>query len=199
VAGFTIKITSADSAFVSQSLASMPKRIPQAMAAAINKTVARVRTSIADGIKDATTIKSVRRILKGTHVSKASPSRLTARVTFQGREIGAIQFKHSATKRRGVKVTFMKGDSPQHYRHGFKRAGLGGNVHLFERGKALNKKKANAKGIAHRLPLSTFYGPNLQTIYERAPQIERDANKLANEIIRKELESQVNRFLGRKK
>jgi hypothetical protein len=191
VAGFTVTISSRDADVVARELAAMPKRIPQAMASAINKTMARLRTVIADGIKDATTLKRGR-ILKGTNLYKASPQKLSARVTFKGRQIGAIQFKNSVSKKRGVKVTFMRGDSPVHFRHGFKGVGKSGNEHLFLRARKGGKP-------VPRLPIENIYGPNLGTIYAKNPHIEANANKLANEIIRKELESQVNRFLGRKK
>jgi hypothetical protein len=190
MAGFNIQIKATDAAFLAQSLAHIPDKIPQAIASAFNKTIAKVKTSIKRGIVDATNLSSGR-IEAGTYIRRATKSNLTAGVSFKGRQIGAINFKPKKVGRgrnsRGFKVAFMKGDKPIHFKRAFIATGKNGNEQMFEREKR------------SRLPLSVFYGPSLGTIYRKTPKIEQEANELANATIRQELESQVNRFLGRKK
>lgn len=189
--GFSITISTDDSDYLARELAEMPQRIPQAIASAFNKTIGQVKTSIARGIKDATTLK-YGRIISGTNTTKATKSRLYAGVSFQGRQIGAINYRNSRVKNRGFKVTMMKGDKPQHFRHAFIATGKSGNTQIF------NRKRKDGS-IPPRLPLQAIYGPALPTIYRKNPKIEQAANELAATIIREQLESQVDRFLARKK
>jgi hypothetical protein len=191
MAGFSITIDAKDAQFLAQELASMPQKIPQAIASAFNKTIAKVKTSIARGIVDATTLK-YGRVIDGTFTRKATKTNLYAGVSFKGRQIGAVNFKTSKIRNRGFKVTMMKGDKPIHFKHAFVATGKSGNTQMF------NRRKLGSR-IAARLPLDTIYGPSLGTIYRKHPKIEQAANELANATIRQELESQVNRFLGRKK
>ena len=202
MAGFTVTIDDRDIRELQRQLAAMPKRIPQAIAAAINKSLGRARTVIIDGIQGATTLRTRSRIIKGTHVDRANRNKLAGRVVFDGRPVGALQFRHSVTKRGGAVYQPIPTLPPIRAPHAFRARGqVGktkasqsgvGNLHIFQR------VRKGAMRVP-RLPLFTHYGPSLHTIYRNAPQVERAAHAVVASVIREQLYSQVDRFLQRSK
>jgi len=186
--GFTIRIDTRHAERVAESLRNMPHKIPNAVAGAINKTLGKVKTLIANGITEATTLKRGR-VLKGTTLIPATPKHLSGQVRLKGRQVGAINFKTNKVRGKGYKFTFMKGDTPIHFRHAFAATLMNGNKQIAQRWKPGGGKPVN------RHPILTIYGPSIFTIYHRNPQIEQDANAKGGQIFSQELDRQINRFL----
>lgn len=195
---FNVIITTAQVDRIAKALRDVPRKLPQAIAGAINKTLPRVRKGIAQDIQEVMNLK-YGRIIKGATITKASQSSLSGSVVFAGRAVGAIQYKHSASKTRGVSVTFTKGGRALNFRHAFKGVGINSNEHIFSR-KPGEWYEVGAK--AHYKPnvgrraekITAIYGPSLQTIYANHPRIFYAANDAARTIIDAELEKQIARF-----
>jgi len=202
VLAITIKSESLD--YVANQLRDMPKKIPQAIANAMNAGLRSGQSAIVRGVKKVVTITDKDRIIKDTMIRKATPSNLSASVTITGRPIGALQFKHTVVKGAGATLTAFKSQGTQIFPGGFKGIGASNNAHLFMR---IRGTSYHVGSRAHHKPnigrnmekIRPIYGPKLSTIYSRNPQIKMDATAKSQKSLTNRLLSQVDRFLDRKK
>jgi hypothetical protein len=207
-----ISITSKDMEYLSRELKDMPKKIPVAMSAAINRTLTACRKIIVNGIATETGIKNKSRIVKRAVIKRASANNLAGRVDITGRALAAINFPSIITQKYGV--AYRPGTNRQAiaFSHGFRGVGIvgkgeqtagNGNAHLFIRIPNTThyvRDPHYAPNDYRRMDkIRPIYGPRITTIYSRNPSIKRAAEDAANEILSERIRSQVDRFLDRKK
>lgn len=203
IGSFRLTISTRQANYVASQLSAMPHKIPQVLAGAINKTLLKVRTYMVRSIREATTLK-YGRILDKADIDKANPSKLHGKVVLAGRAVGAIQYKHTASRTNGVTVTMMKGDSPIRFRGGFKAFGIKGNQQLFYRVLGSYYKVGDLahdkRNIGRRKERQkAIYGPSLDKIFLRHPTMRTDSVRVGSETFEESIMNQVDRALGRKK
>lgn len=184
--------------------------VPRAITGSINKVLGKARTEVVAGLMETLAIKKkdVLRTPSGTEritVVKASKDRLEGLVRVMGRPIGLVNFQHKDLRKRrknrrygqsfpgeGVRVQIYRNQPPTLLRHVFKTTGRGGNVHLFQRTMRGGKPSP-------RLPIERLTGPSLLTVVRKNPQISTRVQDRIDSELQKELDSQVNRLLKRRK
>jgi len=190
-----------------------PKQFKQAAFQAVKRTTAKAEKQVENAIAEATTIKKDR-AKDGVWSTLTKGEIPTGIVAIRRRPLPAAYFKHTASKRRGISATFMKGSAPVSFAHGFKRtvttAGKSGehagHVGLFVRAKKLPSKGPNTKTakmvqsgkykgkIAARFTLKEIFAPPLIDIVN-GTKIAADVTASAGEEMQKQLTSQINRFM----
>lgn len=205
-----IIIRSEDLDYVRRELKAMPLKQPKVMAAALNNSIEFAQSYIAKRLKTVSEIIDKNRLIKDIRLVKANYTSLRAGVSFYGRAIGAIQFKHTVYKNTGVRWKVDRGGSFLRRSDGFQGTGLSGrrgegtgNDHLWIRrdtkyrvGSRANHKP-NIGRIMHQI--RPIYGPKLTTIWQRHPEIKAEVTKRVQLRLNARILSQVDRALNRKK
>lgn len=211
VLDLSIRMSSKDLDYMFSQLSSMPHKVPKYIANSLNAAMETGQKYIAKRFAKVTTAKPDR-FIKDTRIIKAGENRLVAGVTFYGRPVGAIQFRHQVmTPLPGGGVKFKVGakDAYQNFTHAFKGIGIGGkdggNTHLWIRDK--RKPKYVVGERAHYRPnvgrtmerIRPLYGAKLITIWQRHPDIKAEAEIRTKKRLHERMLSQVDRALNRKK
>lgn len=206
----SIQIRSEDLDYVRRELKDLPLKQPKVMAAALNNSIEFAQSYIARRLKTVSEIKDKNRLIKDIKLVKANYTNLSAGVSFYGRAIGAIQFKHTVYKTTGVRWKVDKGGSFLRRSDGFEGIGLSGqrgegagNAHLWIRRDTIYRVgsrahyKPNIGRVMHQI--RPIYGPKLTTIWQRHPEIKAEVTKRVGQRLNARILSQVDRALNRKK
>lgn len=182
---------------------------------AVNKVASKGRTVIVDDLKNKITVKRSN-IFRRTKVLKAHPANPVAIIRILARTIGLVNFKHKIVNRmrkrrpygtslpgEGVFVQQYQGGPTLRFPHSFKAKGKpadaedpeSGNVHIFER----VKKGGKIGTKAGRFPLTSRKGLSLLRVYDQNPEMAAHAEDKIAADLDKELKSQVDRVLRRKR
>lgn len=195
-----------------------PKQMQRAMFQAVKRTLGKVRTLVKRKIGELTYLKAkyAERAIGKPQISGDVPAGV---VTISRMPIPAIGYKTSASKRNGATVTFVRGREATRFAHGFKaRArsaeqaaqGSEGHTGLFFRASRLPSKGPNngkykmvqsgrwAGKRAARFAIQEIMGPPVVDIVD-TPTILSRIELDGQEELAKQMDSQVDRFLNRRK
>lgn len=180
----------------------VPNGINRALAAAINKTLSRVRTTMVRGLTKYLTIKR-KNLIKRTYIRKASAKSLWGTVSLMGRPVGAINFKHKENRRKnewgtkasgtGVTLEVVKG-YPYRLPNAFIATGNKGNTHIVQRTKFGGKVGAREG----RFPIKTKFSQHLYDLFTDDTPVRDEVEAMAPKELDRQLDMQINRFLQTK-
>jgi hypothetical protein len=132
------------------------------------------------------------------------------------RQIALINFRHKEKRKKrgwgtkksgtGVEVQIYKSGQTVRFPHAFiatgkrDQSGGGGNRHIFQRASRGGGSAFNAgASLVPRFPLNSLKGISLMREFQKSPEMQaRVKNRIATEMD-KELASQVNRLLNRRR
>lgn len=189
-------------------LAGIRNGLPRAISGAINKLLKKTRTRTTQELANIVTVapNNIRR-----RITKVDSTVKTLRgaVHIQLRQIALINFKFKEKRRKkkwgtaasgtGVEVQIFKNGPAQRFPHAFvakgrrDQKGGGGNRHIFER-----VRSAAGKRVA-RFPIVSLKGVSMMKVFESRPDAQRRVRDYIDAETPKELDSQVNYLLKRRK
>lgn len=188
-------------------LREIPGAINKAVPAAAVRTLKKARTFVVRRL--ATILTAPRKAIIATSGGKSrihvivlgAGENATARLVLAKRGIGLLNFKHTKTP-TGIAFQLFKGGNWTVEAGSFIATGLNENRHVFVRD---IKRGTYRQGKAHhkpnigqlRQPIKAIRGVSLYTVYQRNPQWVVETQKLITEEFPRQLDNQVNRFLGR--
>lgn len=171
---------------VAVELSAFPKVAPKAMSAALNRTIATVKTDMRREAVAAYEVKSAD-VAKSLSVKKASPSRLTASAISAGRPIALIHFKVKPRKppsKRTAKQVMVKIKKSE----GYTTIGTKPSAFVQDVNGAVNVfKRIGAK----RLPIKRLYSLSVPQMISNEEVINRITEK-AHETLDKRVTHEIN-------
>lgn len=173
----------------------VPKGFPRAASAALNRSVISARSHLVRRLKAVLNMKSGD-IRKSTKIRKSNYTRLVAEVNLTGRRIPVYRFgprprtpeADRARKRgRGVSWKIRRQGGRTKARHAFVARTASGHVGVYQRvGRA-------------RLPIRELLGPSLPQVLDDDARMVRETMEDAGQLLEKNLASQVERLLARRR
>ncbi len=176
---------------LTETLAHVTNGVPRAISGAINKVLPKARTRFVKAVGDRITVPA-RAIRERVAIRKATPANLEGFVTVTRRPIPLIEFKARQTKRGGVTVQVRKGTAREKFPDSFIATMTSGHTGVFRR-------RFKGKGRVPRLPIDERYGPTVLGIVTGAPGLLQHELVVATEDLQRQIGSQVDRLLQRKK
>lgn len=213
----TIRPDPAQIVKVANELRDIKNGVARAMAPAINKTLGKAQTTLITGLTDLLTAKRGNIVGKGAtkriRIIKATPDHLTGRIQILQRPIGLINFqvKDTRGKKRGfnkkgsgggVIAQLRKDEPPIVLPNAFIAVGLSDNKHVFARfGVKRRQGKAHFAPNVGRLaqPIRSFKGLSLHEVWKDSPRLRGQVQGRIDSEFPKDVSSQVDRLLQRKK
>lgn len=172
-------------------LANVRNGVPRAISGAINKVLPKARTRFVRAVGDRITVPA-REVRERIAVKKASPATLEGTVTITRKPIPLIEFRARQTKKGGVTVQVRKGQAREKFRDSFIAKMKSGHEGVFRR-------RFKGKGRVARLPIDERFGPTVLGVISGAPGLLNEELAAAHEDLGRQIDSQVDRLLNRKK
>lgn len=182
---FETRVRASVLAEVDSALGDIPGAVDRAGAAAVNKTLAKMKTRTARGLAAHLTVKQAN-LRRRIFVVKATKSALFGSVKIMGRPIGLINFKTLDTKRTGVRYQIKKGGPVYEEPDTFIATGKFENRHVF------------ARLSSRRLPIATQFSQRLYDLFNDSP-VPADLEAWTPGELTSQLRSQIDRFLAKPK
>jgi hypothetical protein len=184
-------------------LAGIRGGVPRAISGAINKTVAKGRTLVTDELFALLTLK--RKDIRGSITSRnAKPTRLQGHIKIHERPVPLAWFKVKENRKKrgwgtkasgtGVEVQIYKTGTARKFPHAFLIASK-----LGRGGKRVTERQMSGSYRVPRQPLMFPAGVSLRMEYVKRPDIQAKVKSLLDADLDRQLDSQVNRLLNRKK
>lgn len=201
MAGIALTINAAQITKLTTELAEIRNGVPKAITSAVNKTLTTGRSMVVKRLAAEINLKQ-KEIRDTIGIKKATYDTLQGVITISRKGISLMKFapKPSAPvlnrtalmKLKGVSVKTRRGKGRELLAHTFVARMKSGHVGVFERkGRGTNRTK--------RLPLHERFGPTPQGVFEKAPGITTDVMSGLTDTLAKNLDSQIDRLLLRKK
>lgn len=181
----SVRLDRAELNQLKRELAGVKNGVPRAMSAAVNRSLTTGRTLISKSVRDVATIKAgdVKDAMKIKRASVANPK---GSIRIDHKPISLSKFTISQ-KKPGVSARVWKGSGRTLYKHAFIATMRSGHKGVFRRvGR-------------NRLPIKEIYGPTPEGLLRKRPALLESIKAAIGDAFRKNLESQVNRLLKRKK
>lgn len=185
-----VKVDAAQWKQIETALAEIPKAIPKAAAAAINKTLAKGRTQINRRIAVAIGV-PVRRLGKRIKALKATAQNLIGKIRFYSFNIPAI-FTKTKPAKGGIYPTRIGGDGHALPNTPFKQTMKSGHLGWFVR---VGPKPPPRKGGRPKQKVEQVYVAGPQRVWEESPSIASEEIATLQTDLQKQIESQIDRFL----
>jgi hypothetical protein len=175
----------------------------QAISGAINKTLPHLRAGLVDDVKAHMNAKAAQ-IRKAMTIRRAGPRKPVGQINISSASVKAIEFPHTGDGKGGGGVDVQFGpDDAQHFPHAFVATMPSGNVGIFERihkgAHHVEVRGADGKMHSTGRPIRELYGPTVQTIIARNKDALDKRLEETDQWLDKQMESQVDRLLNRKK
>jgi hypothetical protein len=198
--GAQVSVTLDDRALeiAARELAGVSNGFNRAIVGAINKSVPKGRTIVIEGLMEKLAVKKRITVAGRVRAVKASlaagAEAAVGYIKVAARAISLTSFQHRDTRDKkhnagqGVFVRQFKDQPETQYPRAFKATGEGGAKQIFER----------VPG-AKRYPLVARKGVSLLDVYRGQPQLRQEATAKIGQELRKDLFSQIDRLLKRRK
>lgn len=176
----------------------------RAAVSAINRTLTTGRSRIAKRVGDELKIRrkallQQRRSRQVMRLDKATRSRISGAIKLTRVPIPLIEFASAANRvptvekkrRKPPVVQVRKGGQKERLSNAFVARMPSGHVGIFER-----KKQGDSR--SRRLPIEERYGPSLLGVFENQPGLSRGVLDDIGEVLEKNIDSQIDRFLQKR-
>ena len=179
-----------------ETLKSVPNGGARAFSAAVNRTLSTGRTYTSRRIREhlnlpAATIKDAMKIVKST------PSTMSGHLQFRRKPIPLIEFKPSQTP-SGVSIRVRKDKGRETIKSAFIATMSNGHQGVFKRAPGSTHRR-RPDGQWTQLPIKELFGPTIVGAFTGAPGIATETLNELSAVLKKNIESQTNRLLNRKK
>jgi hypothetical protein len=193
----TLKIDPVQLEDITETLKGVAGGLGKAQSAAINRTMTHVRAVASREIKKhinlpIAVIKEAIDLRK-----KALPAYPVGTVQFRHKPVPLIDYDARDEFPRGVSAMQRTDQGRQKFSHYFFATMPNGHRGVFRRMDDARSRKIKGRWTA--LPIREVFGATVVGTFERAPGVWRDVLKDSGEFLAKQLASQVNRLLKRKK
>lgn len=171
-------------------LSGIRRGVPRATSAAINRTLTTGRAGISKRIGSEIALKAGD-IKARITLKRASVGRPVGRIRITRKAVPLALYKPSQTG-PGVTVKVRKAEARQLLRSAFLHTSAGGQFNVVER-----RLTGGAGGArVRRLPIVARYGPTVLGVFEGLPGLEKDQLGRLDEVLAKNVRSQVDRLLA---
>jgi hypothetical protein len=186
----SITLNDAQRKAVQQMLVGIKNGLERAMPPAINRTISTGRTRIVRRIGNEIALRA-KTIREAFTLGKASRAKPVGLIRIRRKPVPLVEFNPRQTL-AGVTVKVRKKEARQLLRSTFLGVMASGHEGVFER-------RREGPGRVPRLPIDERMGPTVLGVFEGAPGVAADELAQLGEVLEKNVLSQVDRLLARRR
>lgn len=166
-------------------LESINKGFEKAANRSLNRTLTGSKALISKGIREKATLKAA--FIKSTlRTQKSTQNLIGAKITIAYKKTPSVNYQHTVSKRKGVKLKIFKNAAPIALKHDFKRTMSSGHEGIFRR------KFDPVRGrLVKRLPIQEEFSPAVTTLFENTPNLSQTVLESSAERLLDEMERQT--------
>lgn len=188
-------------------LREIPEKIPVAIASASNATARKVRTAAVNLIQEEIALRqrSINEVVK-VRLTERHDNPIQAKILFRDSPRPLFDYPHRFTKKGGLTAQVRKNRPREAWGNiAFKSTVAAGatssHTGLFRRRSSAKHRKVikGGKAVWTELPIKELAGPSVTAVMRNAPGLMEQAMELAEQELPKQVTSQIDRFLERKK